>query len=131
MNVTNAQILESFIALVDSAALGYPVAWPGVTFVPPASGIWLQVSFMPNGGVQDGIANDATVLAQGMFQIMVATRPGAGAIGITTVADTVVGALNKGVILSAPVRITRTPYQSPRIDEPGRMYIPITIEYSG
>lgn len=129
--ITNTAILEAFLTAVSGAALGYPIGWPGLTFNPPATGIWLEVSHMPNEGVQDGVSNDADVVPQGMFQIIAATRPGSGALGITGVADTIVAAFPKGTVLADPVRITRAPYQSPRVDEEDRIYIPVTIQYSG
>lgn len=129
--ITNKQILEAFITALNNAALGYDIAWPGVDFMPPDSGIWLALSHIPNQGVQDGIEDAADVVPRGMFQMSAYTRPGSGVFGITSAADTIVSTFTKGTVLSSPVRITRTPYQSPRVDEPDRIYIPVTIEYSG
>lgn len=126
---TNAQIAEAFFTTVNDAALGYPIAYPSITFDPPDSGNWLELSFMPNTGIDQGIASP-TVLKQGLLQVNVGGRPNSGLIPMQAISDTVAALFAKNSVLSGLVRISRTPYTTDIISLDDRQLLPITIEYS-
>lgn len=126
---TNAQIQRAFADAIIAAALGYPLSFPGVNFTPPDSGIWLEVSFLPNTGIDDRLAYDGEVVPQGIIQVMAVMRPGEGIASLTAAAESVINAFPSGTYLSSPVRVVRKPYQGSAIQEGDRLMIPVTIEY--
>lgn len=128
--ITNTQIQTAFYALLAAETLGYRITYPGRTNTPPESGYWLVVDFFPGNGIQNGIANSSSILPEGLFQVSAYTRPNSGIVGLSGVADEIISAFPKGTVLVDPVRISRTPYQSPRIDLDDRIMIPVTIPYS-
>jgi hypothetical protein len=132
---TNNQILMACDQILIDAALGYPIAFHGIPFTPPASGVWLQVMIMPNEGIQQGIGNSATVIEQGIYQVMACRRRVDGTItgGLTPIqaaAEQVQAAFPRGKIISGLVRVQRAPYQSSIIEDDDRMMIPVTVPYS-
>ena len=130
MTPTNQQIQKALNDLLISASLGYDIAWPGLNFTPPESGVWLEVTFLPNRGIDDGLANDSDVVPQGIYQVMAVTRPGNGLFPVTNAAQSVIDALPKGTNISGLVRVHRHPYQGSAIKDSDRVMIPVTIEYS-
>ena len=46
----NTDIYTAFAAKVATYASSksLPVAWPGISFMPPATGAWLEVAWFPN-----------------------------------------------------------------------------------
>jgi len=127
--IDNNQIQTALFDMLDSAALGYPIAWPGVDFTPPDSGLWLEVSFFPNEPMQDGIGDGASAAPRGNFQIAAADRPGAGVVNVTDLATTVAGIYPKGTVIVDPVRVRLTPYQLQLVKMDDRLMIPVTIPY--
>lgn len=130
MTPTNKTIYTALITTLNGAALGYPVAYPGYNFTPPDTGAWLEVNFLPNRGIDDGLANNSDVAPQGIFQVMAASRPGAGLDAVQQAAQAVIGTFPKGTTVSGLVRIQRHPYQGSAMKEDDRLMIPVTIEYS-
>lgn len=133
MTPTNNTIYTALITILDNAALGYPVSYPGYTRTPPSTGVWLEVSFMPNRGIDDGLANNSDVAPQGIFQVMTVSRPGDGIErtgGVQDAAQAVISAFPKGIKVSGLVRVNRHPYQGSTMKEDDRLMIPVTIEYS-
>ena len=126
---TNAQIATAFFTTVNTAALGYPIAYPSITFDPPDTGNWLELSFMPNTGINPGISSP-TVIKQGLLQVNVGGKPNGGLIPLETIADTVAALFPMNSVLSDNVRISRTPYTTDIIPLDDRQLLPITIEYS-
>ena len=128
---TNNEIKSALFTLLSDADLGYPIAWPGVDFTPPASGYWLEVSFFPNRGYDDGISASSTVTPEGIFQVNAVTRPGGGVMGVGLVAAQVQAAFAKGTQVKDRVHVSRHPYQTEADKMDDRMMIAVTIEYSG
>lgn len=128
--MTNTEIQQGFYDALIDANLGYPIAYPAIDFTPPASGVWLEISFFPNRGIDDLMANDSQVIPQGMFQVMAVTRPGDGLFPVTNAAQSVMMAMPKGTRLADLVRTNRHPYQSDAVKEGDRVMIPVTLEYS-
>ena len=130
MTPTNQQIQKALNDLLIAASLGYDIAWPGLNFTPPESGVWLEVTFLPNRGIDDGLANDSDVVPQGIYQVMAVARPGTGLFPVTNAAQSVIDSLPKGTNIAGLVRVHRHPYQGSAIKEGDRVMIPVTIEYS-
>lgn len=126
---TNAEIAEAFFTVVDGAALGYPIAYPSITFDPPDIGNWLELSFMPNTGIDQGIESPS-VIKQGILQVNVGGKPNGGLIPLQLISDTVAALFPKNSVLSGIVRISRTPYTTDIIQLDDRQLLPITIMYS-
>ena len=129
--MTNSDILNACNAILSAANLGYPIAWPGVDFTPPAKGEWLEVAFFPNTGRQNGLGNDAQLTPEGMYQVTCYTRPGSGVGSLQTAADAVRATFPKGRIMTGSVRVTRTPYDIQFDQGSDRIAIAVTIPYLG
>jgi hypothetical protein len=124
------EIVEAFFASLSSAGLGYPIAWPGTTFTPPASGIWLEPNVLPNTGIDNGLSNSDTVVPQGLLQVIAWARPGNGSLTITEAAETISAIFPKGTQIYGLVRVQRAPYFT-ELDVSGdKLGIMITIPYS-
>lgn len=128
---TNAQLLSELCSRLQIAALGYPIAWPGVDFQPPESGIWLEVSFFPTQGIDQGLAPGDTVVPQGIFQIAVMARSGVGYVPVLAASDSVMAVYPKNTTIIAPVRVQRAPYVFDLPVSGDRIGAIVTVPYSG
>ena len=128
MTPTNSTIQTALNDILIAASLGYPIAWPGIDFTRPDSGEWLEVTFLPNRGVDDRLANDSEVSPQGIYQVVVASRP-QSEIRLRVVAQTVQAVFTKGTRIADNVRVTRHPYTGTLQAESSRMSIAVTVEY--
>ena len=126
---TNSEIQSAMNGILSAASLGHPISWPGINFTPPESGYWLEVMHLPNRGVDDQLANDGHVSPQGIFQVIVAGRPGSE-ISLREVAETVQGVFPKGTEIVAPIRATRHPYTTNVQYMDDCAELAVTIEYS-
>lgn len=131
MTPTNNQIYMAAITLLNNAALGYPISWPGFNFTPPSSGVWLEVSFFPNEGIDNGLAYTDGVVPRGIFQVACVNRPGAGLDAIHAAADEIRALYAKGAALVDRVRVVREPYDMELETEDDRLMVVVSIEYSG
>ena len=128
---TNNQIQQVFFNLLRSANLGYAIAWPGVNFTPPGTGIWLEVAFFPNQGIDDGLPYNSSVTPIGIFQVSAVGRPGSGVIPLEAAADAIRGAFARGTTITTPVRVSRAPYNMSLIETDDKIFIPVSIPYAG
>jgi len=128
---TNNQIYMAAITLLNNAALGYPISWPGFNFTPPSSGVWLEVSFFPNEGIDNGLAYSDTVVPRGIFQVACVDRPGRGTASIHAAADQIRALYAKGTSLIGSVRVIREPYDMELETEDDRLMVVVSVEYSG
>ena len=126
---TNSTIQSALNDILIAASLGYPISWPGLDFTPPASGAWLEVTFLPNRGVDDRLANDGHVSPQGIYQVTAVSRP-ESELQLRSVAEEVQAAFPVGTNITGNVRITRYPYTGTLQSMDDRMSIAVTIEYS-
>ena len=135
MTPTNNEIYMAAITLLNNAALGYPVSYPGYNFTPPDDGAWLKVDFFPNTGLDNGLAYSDTVIPRGILQIECVARPNAGLENLQPVANQVRSVFAKGTAIAGQVRVTRQPYDMnlPPNEQyqPDRMKVVVSIEYSG
>lgn len=128
-------IYDDFAVKLNAFAAGLspaiPVGFPGVGFAPPDSGLWLEAQWMPNETVNYGLADDAPSLLQGMAQVGVCCRPGAGIMEPLGIADMVIVAFAKGTKFANSVRVYRKPWVSGAIEDPERVMHPVTIMWRG
>lgn len=126
---TNAEIAESFFQIVSGAGLGYPIAYPSINFTPPDSGQWLELSFLPNEGIDQGLSSP-TQIKQGLLQVNICGKPDCGLIPLHSISDTVAALFSKNSVLSGFVRISKTPYTTDIISLDDRQILPLTVMYS-
>lgn len=130
----NSTIYTSFCTALEAANLGYAIAYPGLDFTPPTGAFWLEVNYLPNDGIQDGLSNNSTTIEQGIFQVNAMGRKGSGAgrgmIPTQRVAEELQAAFPKGTLISGLVRVSRTPYQMSPIQEGDKIMVPVTIPYT-
>lgn len=107
-----------------------PIAWPGINFTQPDTGMWLEAKLFPNEPMNYSMDNDGCHAARGFFQVIVGYRPGVGQINPSLIADAVIAHFSKGTPLG-PVRVVKSPWQSPEITEGSFLMIPVTIPYYG
>lgn len=131
MTPTNNQIYTAAITLLNNAALGYPISWPGFNFTPPDSGVWLEVEFFPNTGLDNGLRYADAVVPQGIYQVACVNRPGVGLADIHAAADQIRALYAKGTTLIDNVRVIREPYDMELETMDDRLMVVVTVEYSG
>ena len=108
----------------------YPIAWPGTTFEPPATGAWLQPAVLPNTGLDNGLAPGDGVIEQGIFQVMVWTRPGAGLMGVNAIATSIAALFPKDYRIVSLLRVSRNPYITTIDDGGEKVGVMVTVPYS-
>lgn len=131
MTPTNNEIYMAAITILNDAALGYRVSYPGFNFSPPSTGVWLEVAFFPNEGLDNGLRYADTVIPRGIFQVSCVNRPGAGLDAIHAAADEIRALYAKGTTLTGQVRVVRQPYDMELETDDDRMMVVVTVEYSG
>jgi len=131
MTPTNTAIATALFQQLDAAALGYPVAWPGIDFTPPSSGVWLEPMVMPNTGIDNGLAPTDGTVPQGLFQVSVFDRPGRGILAVNRAADAVKAAFVKNATITGLVRVQRNPWSFEIEPNGDRLSVIVTIPYTG
>lgn len=127
---TDKDILTGVFTRMGTLATSLPIAWPGVNFTPPNSGMWLQIRHFPNEPNNIGWQTDAQQEYIGFVQVQVFTRPGTGIVNATEIAEEVIAHFAKGTEFG-PVCVSRRPYTSPDVVDSDWIYIPVTIPYRG
>ena len=131
MTPTNTTIATALFSQLAAASLGYPIAWPGTDFMPPATGVWLEPMVMPNTGIDNGLAPTDGTVPQGLFQVSVFDRPGRGILEVNRAADDVKAAFLKNATITGLVRVQRNPYSFEIQPDGDRLSVIVTIPYSG
>jgi hypothetical protein len=131
MTPTNTAIATALFQQLSAAALGYPIAWPGTDFTPPAAGVWLEPMVMPNTGIDNGMAATDATVPQGLFQVAVFDRPGRGALAVNRAADDVKAAFLKNATITGLIRVQRHPWSFEIQPDADRLSVIVTITYSG
>lgn len=127
---TVSTIMAACFQRLSDANLGYPIAWPGVSFEPPADGAWLEPALLSNEGLDNGLGPDDEYIPQGIFQVMIWARPGTGMIAIAGIAQTVTTVFPKDYRVSGLVRVQRIPYLTVLETTGDKIGIMVTIPYS-
>lgn len=111
---------------VGSPAL--PIAYPDVTFTPPASGKYLAVSLFFNRPAWEGLKSGR--LDQGILQVAVVWPKNQGVVKPMQAAKAVMAHFPKALELAGGVKISAQPYAvSPLLDD-SETRIPITIPWT-
>ena len=131
MTPTNTTIATALFSHLAAASLGYPIAWPGTDFTPPASGIWLEPMVIPNTGIDNGLAATDETVPQGIFQVAVFDRPGRGILAVNRAADEIKAAFLKNATITGLVRVQRNPWSFEIQPDDDRLSVIVTIPYSG
>ena len=131
MTPTNTTIATALFSQLATASLGYPIAWPGTDFMPPASGIWLEPMVMPNTGIDNGLASTDGTVPQGLFQVAVYDRPGRGILEVNRAADDVKAAFLKNATITGLIRVQRHPWSFEIQPDADRLSVIVTIPYTG
>ena len=131
MTPNNTTIARALFSQLTAASLGYPIAWPGTDFAPPATGIWLEPMFIPNTGIDNGLAATDTTIPQGIFQVGVFDRPGRGVLAVNRAADDVKAAFLKNATITGLVRVQRHPWSFEIQPNDDRLSVIVTIPYTG
>jgi len=131
MTPTNTQIATALFQQLSAATLGYPIAWPGTDFTPPATGVWLEPMVMPNTGIDNGLAPTDGTVPQGLFQVSVFDRPGRGILAVNRAADEVKAAFLKNATITGLVRVQRNPWSFEIQPDGDRLSVIVTIPYTG
>lgn len=124
---TEAQILEAMFGA--ASLLGYPVAYPGVAFDPPASGEWIEILFLPNQDIGDPVNANSNNVAQGIFRLVCCDRQNTGSIPLYEMADTVRQAFAKGADVGGVFAVRRTGKPEAIDYGDGVMRLSVTVAY--
>lgn len=128
----NSEAYNAFATMLASfaQAQGVPVAFPGVNFTPPDSGLWLEASWVPNVPLNYGIGDDGPTQERGLAVVTVCGRPGGGIGAVLALAEAVRQAFGKGTRLG-PVRVYAKPALNQLPAEPARLACVVTAQWSG
>lgn len=131
MSVTT-EILEAFLARLKEYCVfpSVPVAWPGIDFNPPDTGMWLEARLFPNEPRDLAWQDDSRHEDRGFFQIRIFYRPGAGQLKPSQLADDLIAYFPKGLSLG-PVCVKKRGWQSPAVTDEDKLFIPVTISWMG
>lgn len=130
--MSTGPVYDAFAQLVAAFAAGegLPCSYPGVDFVPPTAGLWLELQWFPNDTQNYGTSDDGPALLQGFAQLSACDRPGRGLAPGAALADRIIAAFGKGTTF-ARVRVYRMPWVNSVIPDPERIMQPVTIPYRG
>ena len=101
------------------------IAWPGVTFVPPAGAAWYKVSFLPTG-TDAALGVGASKHEGGIYQVSVFSPDGSGLGTLLGLADAVVALFDRQLLTNIH---TGVPVPAPVLTEPGWLQIPVSIPF--
>mgnify|MGYP003592277724 CR=1 FL=1 len=111
------------------AALGaITVAWPGVPFTPPASGVWYKPAILP-GGVDVAGGVGGSVHQNGDFQVSVFAPAGTGTTALHAAADALVAHFDR-VLLASGFLHCGVPEIGPLLQEADWLQLPVTVPYT-
>ena len=115
---------------VFAAAEGIQVAYPGVPFDVPASGLWLEITWVPNLPLNYGIANDGPTLERGLASITVGGPSGGGTLPVIQLAEKVRQEFGKGTRWGG-VKVYSKPAINVLPSEPHRVAAVVTAQWHG
>jgi len=119
-------IFSGFCTKIAAAFSSYPIAYSGMVFTPPASGLWLEVKPFYSGVTEYGLTNPA--VERGFLRVMVCGRRGAGSIAALKLAEQVAAAFPKGTIFGG-ARQDERPSLSSVIEDGDKIIVPVTVSW--
>jgi len=122
-------IENDFFQVIDDANLGYLVAWPGVDFTPPDSGIWIEPVVIRGDGIDIGLPMDSVVLPNGTLRVGVIGRPGNGVVSLFEAAETIASVLVKGTRFQDGSFISTNPIVGSVIIEQDKLIVPVSMSF--
>lgn len=126
----DTEIIKAFFAEVHEFDSCIPVAYSGVDFTPPDTGLWLEVQPFPNEPDNISWDADGQQVYLGFMRVAIYFRSGAGIITASEFADKVIAHFHKGKDLG-PVKVERRPFTGPVIADNDYLFISVTIPYRG
>jgi hypothetical protein len=121
-------IMQAFFNRLNTANLGYPIAWPNTPFT-NKSGNWLEVIHQPNEGIDQALAI-GTVIKQGIFTVIVHCPKNGGAFKNNEIAAEVAAVFPKLTALD-DVRVNRAPFAGSLQITDVDAELALTVSYSG
>lgn len=132
--MSDDEIYDAFCDLLNAFAAqlspALTIAFPGIGFTPPTSGMWLELVWIPNETQNYGIEDDGPSLLQGLAQVNVCYRPGPGIVDGLAMAKQVIAAFGKGTTF-ATMQVYRKPWVASVIEDPERVMHPVTVPWRG
>lgn len=134
MATVEASIQTALLARAASLVLSpaHPVAWPNVSFTPPASKKYLRVSHLPNTTDRLFVGNADPHRHQGILQIMVCAPLNSGEAAARELAGVVANHFPAGLTLHSggvQVKITKRANIASALVTNTELQIPVSIEY--
>jgi hypothetical protein len=131
-----AQIIDGLLTYLGTLSIGsppLPIAMPGRQFRPPASGKYLEATFMPNQPGPPLIPFGSADRHQGLLQIAVYWPVDEGHVTPLDIAGNVVKAFRRGTVIASGalrIHIYETPWASQPIQEASTVEVPVTIPWT-
>lgn len=131
-SVKAAEIAEALFRHLAIMPDLLPVAYPNVSFSPPADGRFLAASFMPNRLRGEMVRFEDRNEATGLLQVAVYWPLNAGIVAPQRVADAVITHFARGAEIAGngfSVRVIEDPWSSTPLTDDSRAMIPVTIPW--
>ena len=124
-----SDIYKGIFNVIDSGGLNVPIAWPNVEFnsVPP----YVEVHTLPAAVIPVDISTGD--MHVGIIQVSVTYPAGSGIITATEKADEVIALFTRNLVITegtTQIKINRSGWQSPPIQEADEVMIPVSIPYT-
>lgn len=126
--ITDAYDAFAVQAATFAASEGVPVAYPGVEFSVPSSGLWLSIDWVPNRPAEYGISNDGPSMDRGLAIIAANGEPGIGLMPVLTLAEKARQAFGKGTRFGA-MKVYTKPAITVLPPEPHRLSAIVTAQW--
>lgn len=102
------------------------IAWPGVAYTPPATGLWYKPALIPTG-TESAVGVGASTHPQGAYQVSIFGKPADGAPGLYTAAEALVSHFDRAAV-AATVH-TGVPEIGPLLQEADWLQLPVSIPF--
>jgi hypothetical protein len=124
-------LVANLKALTDLEELS--VSWENVPFTPAAGEAWLREKFAPDRMAQTTLGSEGYNRLPGIYMIDVFTPVGQGWKDAEDLAEIVLAAFPRGVVLTdadtgVQVRVERS-YRTAAREEPSWFHVPVTVEF--
>lgn len=124
-------IASALLARCATLAIGspaLPIAYPDVTFTPPADGKYVEVALFFNRPAWEGVASGK--MDQGLLQITVVWPRNGGVIKPMEAVAEVMAHFPKALTLTNGVTVSAEPYAASPIIEDNETRCPVTIPWT-